>query len=91
MMGFIKAFFLDNWLSIIIGVVCLLFGSLVTVLVYRSKRKLDDEGKKRSLFSKIAIFILFFIMTVFALVSFFGHRNGFIISNGIVYILIIKF
>ena len=86
-MGFIKAFFLDNWLSIIIGVVCLLLGSLVTVLVYRSKRKLDDEGKKRSLFSKIAIFILFFIMTVFALVSFFGHRNGFIISNGIVYIL----
>lgn len=87
MLEFIKTFFLNNWLSIIVGVICLFLGAAVAVLFYRSKRKPKEESKKRSLFSKIAIFVVFFIMTIFALFSFFGYDRGFAISNGIVYIL----
>ncbi len=87
MLEFIKGFFSGNWFSIIVGIVCLLLGASVTVLFYRSKRRLEEESKKRSLFSKMAIFVVFFIMTIFALFSFFGHNRGFAISDGIIYIL----
>lgn len=87
MLELIKTFYVNNCRSIIVGVICLLLGAILTALVCSSKAKVENKNQKRSFFSKIAIFVLFFIMTIFVLVSFFGHSNGFMISNEIVYIL----
>lgn len=89
-MNFIQSFFQNNWLNILIAVICFAIGSCLTALFYRKKQPwkvLSNDTKKRSLFSKIAIPIVFLTMTIFTMFSFFGHNSGFAISNGIVYVL----
>ena len=87
MFGTLLSFLKSNWTTVIVAALCLMIGSVITFFVMRSTRnEALNQDKNRSRFSKIAIIVLFSIMTLFALFSFFGNKYGYSISTGIVYI-----
>lgn len=94
MFGIIQEFFNNNWKIILISIGSLLIGCCFTILAHhinKLKSTPENQTKKRNLFSKIAIAVLFFMMATLVLFSFFGSSYNFSISNGIVYVFCLMF
>lgn len=77
------------WLNFLIGILGIITGVIFVLSIIKTDSKAInmDIKKERSIFSKIAISIIFFIMLLFSITSFFAGSSRLTISNGIIYIL----
>ena len=77
------------WLNFLIGILGIITGVIFILSIIKTDSKAIkmDMKKERSTFSKIAISIIFFVMLLFSVTSFFASSSRLTISNGIIYIL----
>ena len=82
-------FFQLYWLNFLIGILGIITGVIFILSIIKTDSKAIkmDMKKERSTFSKIAISIIFFVMLLFSVTSFFAGSSRLTISNGIIYIL----